>query len=97
MKSNTKVYSGNLKKFNPKLKNESEEICPNISFLEIEITGKVKKYKDYLENYFKDLGINKNNFFTDISNYLAYETDSQHIALMQQKWMVLSNLKKERK
>ena len=45
MKSNTKVYSGNLKKFNPKLKNESEEICPNISFLEIEITGKVKKYK----------------------------------------------------
>lgn len=74
MKSNTKVYSGNLKKFNPKLKNESEEICPNISFLEIEITGKVKKYKDYLENYFKDLGINKNNFFTDISNYLAYET-----------------------
>ena len=74
IKNITKFHSGSIKKFDPKLKNESEDICPNISFLEIEIKGKVGKYKDYLENYFKDLGINKNNFFTDISNYLAYET-----------------------
>ena len=30
-------------------------------------------YKDYLERYFVDLGNKKNNFFTDISNYLLYE------------------------
>ena len=29
--------------------------------------------KDYLERYFVDLGNKKNNFFTDISNYLLYE------------------------
>ena len=30
-------------------------------------------YKDYLESYFSTFKINKNNFFTDISNYIAYE------------------------
>ena len=49
-------------------------MCPNISFVEIEIDGPISGYKPYLENYFKDLKINKNNFFTDVSNYLAYET-----------------------
>ena len=39
----------------------------------VEIDGDVSNYKDYLESYFSDLGINKNNFFTDISNYVAYE------------------------
>ena len=32
-----------------------------------------KEYKPYLESYFKDLNNPKNNFFADISNYLAYE------------------------
>ena len=27
-----------------------------------------------MDNYFKDLKINKNNLFTDISNYISYET-----------------------
>ena len=53
--------------------NEAEDACPQLSFLNIEIDGKISKYKDYLENYFKDLNLNKNNFFTDISNYVAYE------------------------
>ena len=42
-------------------------------FLNIEIEEEVQEYRDYLENYFKDLNLNKNNFFTDISNYIAYE------------------------
>ena len=54
--------------------NKAQEICPNISFMEIEIEKVPTKYKSYLESYFLDLGINKNNFFTDISNYLAYES-----------------------
>ena len=53
--------------------NKAQEECPQISFLNIEIKGKVSVYKNYLENYFQDLKINKNNFFADISNYIAYE------------------------
>ena len=53
--------------------NNSKESCPQISFLNIEIEGPILEYKDYLEDYFKDLKINKNNFFTDVSNYIAYE------------------------
>ena len=29
-----------------------------------------------MENYFSDMDIKKNNFFTDISNYVSYETAS---------------------
>ena len=54
--------------------NKAQELCPNISFMEIEIEKVPTKYEPYLESYFVDLGINKNNFFTDISNYLAYES-----------------------
>ena len=54
--------------------NKAQDVCPNISFMEIEIEQVPTKYEPYLEAYFTDLGINKNNFFTDISNYLAYES-----------------------
>ncbi len=53
--------------------NNAKDQCPQISFLNIEIKGKISEYRGYLENYFKDLEINKNNFFTDVSNYIAYE------------------------
>ena len=42
--------------------------------MKIEIESAPNTYCDYLENYFIDLEINKNNFFTDVSNYLSYET-----------------------
>ena len=42
-------------------------------FFNIQINDQVSEYKDYLNDYFKDLKINKNNFFTDVSNYVAYE------------------------
>ena len=54
--------------------NQSPNICPRITFLKLEIDEKPNQYKEYLEDYFKDLHLNKNNFFTDISNYLSYET-----------------------
>ena len=69
-----KIYEEELPDASFKFENKAENLCPNISFLEIEIEGEVKNYAPYLENYFKDLNLNKNNFFTDISNYLAYET-----------------------
>lgn len=53
--------------------NHSVKDCPNISFLTIEVDEVAIVYKDYLESYFSTFKINKNNFFTDISNYIAYE------------------------
>ena len=53
--------------------NHSVNDCPNISFLTIEVDEVPIVYKDYLESYFSTFKINKNNFFTDVSNYIAYE------------------------
>ncbi len=68
-----KIFDGDIKPLDIKFKNLSPEACPKISFLEIEIESKILEYKPYLENYFSLLGINKVNFFTDISNYISYE------------------------
>ena len=68
-----KIFQEDIKELNLDFQNLSPEVCPKISFLEIEIKGNIKKYKPYLENYFSLLGNNKVNFFTDISNYISYE------------------------
>ncbi len=70
----TKHYASDIPESNFAFENKAEDLCPNISFIEIEIEGPVKAYAPYLENYFQDLKLNKNNLFADISNYLAYET-----------------------
>ncbi len=54
--------------------NLSKDICPQISFLKLEIDQVPETYTDSLGKYYSDLSLNKNNFFTDISNYLSYET-----------------------
>ena len=51
-----------------------KSICPQIAFLKLEIEQVPKVYKDSLDKYFSDFHLNKNNFFTDVSNYLSYET-----------------------
>lgn len=68
-----KYYKKNLPDLDINFLNKAQEKCPKISFLNIEIRGDISGYKDYLEKYFTDLGIPKNNFFTDVSNYIAYE------------------------
>ena len=68
------IYHGDLDKLYLDFENQSENICPKISFLKLEIDQIPKKYKNCLENYFSDLELSKNNFFTDLSNYLSYET-----------------------
>ena len=73
-KLDQKIFEDELPNANLKFENKAENLCPNICFVEIEIEGEIKNYASYLENYFNDLNLNKNNFFTDISNYLAYET-----------------------
>ena len=66
-------YDRDIPFFDFDFKNNEHLQCPKISFLNIEIKGDISKYKSYLEDYFSDFKINKNNFFTDVSNYIAYE------------------------
>ena len=83
-----KVYTDNINSLELDFINYSKESCPFISFLKIEIEDEIGSYKGVLKDYFDDLGINKNNFFTDVSNYISYELDSQQIAMMPTKLMI---------
>ena len=64
---------GEIDTLNLDFENKSQKDCPNISFLMLEIDEEVIHYENYLESFFKDLNNNKNNFFTDVSNYISYE------------------------
>jgi len=67
------IYADDIKQFKIDFINKVPKICPHISFLKIDIDEDIKPYKGQLNDYFNDLNINKNNFFTDISNYISYE------------------------
>ena len=67
------IYEKELKKLDIGFVNHAPEECSHISFLKIDIEGEITPYGGKLKEYFKDLNINKNNFFTDISNYISYE------------------------
>ena len=71
--ANQEVYDEKLNTLDIDFENFSQDTCPQISFLKLEIESIPDKYKDYLNDYFIDLNLNKNNFFTDISNYISYE------------------------
>ena len=68
-----KIFEKDIEPLDLDFSNLSPDACPRISFLELEIDGRIRTYKPYLENYFSSLGNNKVNFFTDISNYISYE------------------------
>ena len=67
------IYEKEIKKLDLGFVNHAPEACSHISFLKIDIEGEMTPYGGKLKEYFKDLNINKNNFFTDISNYISYE------------------------
>ena len=71
---NQEIYNERLNELNIDFKNKSKKICPKISFLKLEIDKVPELYKKSLEDYFSDLNLSKNNFFSDVSNYLSYET-----------------------
>ena len=71
---NQEIYTEKLNELQLDFENLSESTCPKISFLKLEIENIPETYKGPLDNYFKDLSLNKNNLFTDVSNYLSYET-----------------------
>ena len=70
---NQEIYNEKLNILDIDFENFSQDTCPQISFLKLEIDSIPDKYEDYLNDYFIDLNLNKNNFFTDISNYISYE------------------------
>jgi len=71
---NQEICNERLNELNIDFENQSEKICPKISFLKLEIDKVPELYKKSLEDYFSDLNLSKNNFFSDVSNYLSYET-----------------------
>tara|TARA_B100000963_G_scaffold361559_1_gene397675 strand:+ start:3284 stop:5191 length:1908 start_codon:yes stop_codon:yes gene_type:complete len=71
---NNEVYKGKIKELDLDFVNNSKEHCQSISFLKIEIDEAPKNYKNNLKKYFDVLDVKKINFFTDVSNYLSYET-----------------------
>jgi phenylalanyl-tRNA synthetase beta subunit len=71
---NQEIYTEKIEVLPLDFENLSESICPQISFLKLEVENIPETYKGSLSSYFKNLSLNKNNFFTDVSNYLSYET-----------------------
>jgi phenylalanyl-tRNA synthetase beta chain len=71
---NQSIYHEKIKKLKIDFDNKAKDICPKISFFKIDIEDIPNQYNGCLGNYFIDMNLNKNNFFTDISNYLSYET-----------------------
>ena len=71
---NEKISNENIDTLNIDFLNLSQEICPVISFLKLEVEKIPETYNGCLKDYFFELNLNKNNFFTDVSNYLSYET-----------------------
>lgn len=67
------TYDHELDQLSINFINNAKDDCPQISFLKIDIKDEVYSYKGDLKNYFDTFGLKKNNFFTDVSNYIAYE------------------------
>ncbi len=74
IKIDEKIYQENLLNLKLKFQNNIDTFCPRISFLKVEIENIPKFYNEQVESFFSELNNKKNNFFTDISNYLSYET-----------------------
>ena len=68
------IYKNDLNPLKINFTNKAPNACPHISFCKIDLEGDIEPYKGELKNYFDDMEVNKINFFTDISNYISYET-----------------------
>ncbi len=73
VKSDFTTYEESIDILDLDFKNKVPDICPKISFLKISIEQPPQNYHGSLNSYFADLDLKKNNFFTDISNYISYE------------------------
>ncbi len=67
-------YKKDIKPLLLNFNNNFKKYCKNISFLKIEIDEIPTEHFDYVNNYLYSANTKENNFFTDISNYISYET-----------------------
>ena len=74
VKIDDEIYEKPINELNINFVNNLIDFCPKISFLKVKIEEIPKSYNKELESYFDELQIKKINFFTDISNYISYET-----------------------
>lgn len=68
------IYEKDIEPLSFKFLNNAKDSCSKISFLKVEIDEVPKNYKHSLNDYFSDLNLQKINFFTDVSNFISYET-----------------------
>ncbi len=71
---NNKIFEKKIDPFEFEFINNVPNQCKKISFLKIVIDEIPDSYKDFMKSYYDDMPNKKNNFFTDVSNYISYET-----------------------
>lgn len=71
---NFSIYEKEIASLKFPFKNKNIGNCPIISFLKIDIEKNPTVYIDELSDYLSDLNVKKNNFFSDVSNFISYET-----------------------
>lgn len=71
--SSVEIYEGKLKDLKINFINDDQMACPKISFIKLKVSNIKKTYMEYLSDYFNQSGLNNNNLFADISNYISYE------------------------
>tara|TARA_X000000950_G_scaffold98445_2_gene124468 strand:- start:392 stop:2281 length:1890 start_codon:yes stop_codon:yes gene_type:complete len=71
--TNFDTYDNEISKFDFDFDNLAPEICRKITFLKIDVEEEINEFSGDIFNYFKEHEVNRNNFFTDISNFVSYE------------------------
>ena len=64
------IFNKSINTLSLNFNNNVKKHCSNISFLKIEVDEVSQNYNGELKEYFDDMDVKRNNFFTDISNYI---------------------------
>lgn len=68
------LYEKDISKLEIQFENNIKNYCKNISFLKVDIERLPDHYHGQFSDYFSKLNLKKINFFTDVSNFISYET-----------------------
>lgn len=70
---NYELFDQEIEPFSFNFINNTVESCKKISFLKVTIDEVPTSYNGSLGDYFSTFNLKKNNFFTDVSNFISYE------------------------
>ena len=70
---NYELFDQEIKPFQFNFINNTVGSCKKISFLKVTIDEVPTSYNGSLGDYFSTFNLKKNNFFTDVSNFISYE------------------------